>query len=227
METQAIIELFPLFNTANPETLEWMLSVVDEENYTQNEEVVQENDWGKAVYFIISGWIKMRSRYAYQETTLEILSKGDFFGEMEILDESLKSIDMIALSDVQLLSISAQRFLQMLFKDPQLHHRMLQLNVRGVRKLYRRFQLHRQPVKVKLIKTLIMLADTYGRSTEKGTEILHIPPQELADFADVSLDDCQQILTQLQSQGCLDIDSSRQILSLTNLKQLHHLSKQL
>ncbi|MEA5534316.1 Crp/Fnr family transcriptional regulator [Crocosphaera sp. XPORK-15E] len=227
METPAITELFPLFNTANPETLEWMLSVVDEETYAQDEEVVKEDDWGKAVYFIVSGWVKVRSRYSYQETTLEILSRGDFFGEMEVLDESLKYVDVIALSDVELLSISAQRFLQMLFKDPQLHHRMLQLSVRRVRRLYRRFQLHQQSPKIKLTKTLIKLAENYGRLTEKGSEILQIPAQDLADIADVSLEDCQQILSQLQNQNCLDLEPSRQILSLTNLKQLHHLSKQL
>jgi CRP/FNR family cyclic AMP-dependent transcriptional regulator len=79
METQEIVELFPLFSVANPETLEWILSVVDEENYAQNEEIIKENDWGKAVYFIVSGWVKVRSRYSHQETTLEILAKGDFF----------------------------------------------------------------------------------------------------------------------------------------------------
>lgn len=227
METQAISELFPLFNTANPETLEWMLSVVDEENYSQDEEVVREDDWGKAVYFIISGWVKVRSRYHHQEATLEILSRGDFFGEMEILDESLKSLAVIALSDVQIISISAQRFLQMLFKDPQLHHRMLQLSVRRVRQLYRRLQLHQQSSKMKLIKTLIQLAETYGKSSEKGTELLNIPPEDLADIADISPEDVQQFMIQFQNQSCLEIDAPNQALYLTNIKQLYHLSKQL
>ena len=40
METQAIVELFPLFSVANPETLEWILSVIDEESYEQNEEII-------------------------------------------------------------------------------------------------------------------------------------------------------------------------------------------
>ncbi|WP_107666480.1 Crp/Fnr family transcriptional regulator [Cyanothece sp. BG0011] len=227
METQAIVELFPLFSVANPETLEWILSVVDEENYGQYEEIIKENDWGKAVYFIVSGWVKIRSRYNHQETVLEILGKGDFFGEMEVLDESLKGIDVIALSDVQLLSISAQRFLQMLFKDPQVHHKMLQLSVKRFRHLYRRFQLHQQTPKIKLIKTLIKLAEAYGKLSEEGAEILQIPAQDLADIADISLDDCQQIMTQLQHQGCLESDHSRQILLLTNLKQLNHFAKQI
>ncbi len=227
METQSIVELFPLFSAANPETLEWILSVVDEENYGQHEEIIKENDWGKAVYFILSGWVKVRSRYNHQETVLEIMGKGDLFGEMEVLDESLKYIDVIALSDVQLLSISAQRFLQMLFKDPQVHHKMLQLSVRRFRHLYRRFQLHQQTPKIKLIKTLIKLAEAYGKLIEEGAEILQIPAQDLADIADISLDDCQHIMTQLQHQGCLESDPSREVLLLTNIKQLNHFAKQI
>ncbi len=227
METQAIVELFPLFSVANPETLEWIQSVVDEENYGQNEEIIKENDWGKAVYFIASGWVKVRSHYNHQELVLEILSKGDFFGEMEVLDESLKYIDVITLSDVQLLSISAQRFLQMLFKEPQVHHKMLQLSVRRFRHLYRRFQLHQQTPKIKLIKTLIKLAEAYGKLIEEGAEILEIPHQDLADVADISLNECEQIMTQLQHQGCLESDPARRILFLTNLKQLNHFAKQI
>ncbi|CCQ53067.1 Crp/Fnr family transcriptional regulator [Crocosphaera watsonii] len=227
METQAIVELFPLFSVANPETLEWILSVIDEESYEQNEEIIKENDWGKAVHFIVSGWVKVRSHYNNQQTVLEILGKGDFFGEMEVLDESLKYVDVIALSDVQLLSISAQRFLQMLFKDPQVHHKILQLSVRRFRHLYRRFQLHQQTSKIKLIKTLIKLAENYGKSIEEGAEILQIPHQDLADVADISLDECEQIITQLKHQGCLESDSSRQLLFLTNLKQLNHFAKQI
>ncbi|MDJ0598368.1 MAG: Crp/Fnr family transcriptional regulator [Crocosphaera sp.] len=227
METQAIVELFPLFSVANPETLEWIVSVVDEENYGQQEEIIKENDWGKAVYFIVSGWVKVRSRYNNQEVVLEILGKGDFFGEMEVLDESLKYIDVIALSDVELLSISAQRFLQILFKDPQVHHKMLQLSVRRVRHLYRRFQLHQQTPKIKLIKTLIKLAEAYGKLIEEGAEIFNIPDQDIADIADISLTECQQIISQLQHQGCLESDPFRQVLFLTNLKQLNHFAKQI
>ena len=158
---------------------------------------------------------------------LEILGKGDFFGEMEVLDESLKYLEVIALSDVQLVSISAQRFLQMLFKDTQVHHKMLQLSVRRFRHLYRRFQLHQQTAKIKLIKTLIQLAEAYGKSIEEGAEIVQIPPQDLADLADISLNECEQIVAQLKHQGCLESNPSRQILFLTNLKQLNHFAKQI
>ncbi|HBB32688.1 MAG TPA: transcriptional regulator, partial [Cyanobacteria bacterium UBA9273] len=127
MQTKAFSELFPLFNTANPETLEWLLSVGVEHEYPTGRAVLMEDAWGNAVYFIVSGWVKVRRLHGDDAVTLAILGKGDFFGEMAILDESPRSTDVVALSPVKLLSVSAQRFIQTLFKDPQLHHRMLQL----------------------------------------------------------------------------------------------------
>lgn len=59
MQTKAFNELFPLFNTANPETLEWLLSVVVEHEYPADRAVLMEDAWGNAVYFIVSGWVKV------------------------------------------------------------------------------------------------------------------------------------------------------------------------
>ncbi len=227
MEPQAISEHFPLFNPANPETIERLLSTASEEIYPPNQEIIKEDDWGKTVNFIVSGWVKIYSLESDRSVTLEILGRGDFFGEIAVLEESLPAIEAIALSEVHLLSISAQRFLQLLFKDPQLHHRMLQLTVSRVRQLYRRFQLLQQPPKTKLIKTLINLAQNYGQITEQGTEIFNISAHDLADLASIEIEDSQQILSQLQNHGWLEIDSSAPALYLTNIKKIHHFAKQL
>jgi CRP-like cAMP-binding protein len=224
MEPQEISEIFSLFNPADPETLEWLLSVAEEKNYGPGDILVEEDDWGKAVSLIVSGWVKIQYRVGDRDQTLDILGKGDYFGVVAVLDESLRSTEAIALSAVHLLSISAQRFLQMLFKDPALQHRMLQLTIKKNRLFYRRLQLtHQSPIQ-KLIKTLSYFAEHYGITTEKGTEIFNIPGQDLADLADISSENCQQILLKLQSKGWLELHGTE--LTLTNLKQLHHFAKQ-
>lgn len=140
MDIEAFSELFPLFSTANPETIEWLLSVTTEHDYPAERTVLMEDSWGNAVYFIESGWVKVRRLTEDGETvTLAIMGKGDFFGEMSVLDESPRSTDVVALSPVKLFSVSAQRFIQLLFKDPQLHHKMLQLMVRRLRNANARF----------------------------------------------------------------------------------------
>lgn len=227
MHTKAFSELFPLFNTANPETLEWLLSVGVEHEYPAGRAVLMEDAWGNAVYFIMSGWVKVRRLYGDNAVTLAILGRGDFFGEMAILDESPRSTDVVALSSVKLLSVSAQRFIQTLFKDPQLHHRMLQLMVRRLRQTNVRFQRRHQPPAIKLANTLVNLADNYGQVGEKGTEIYNIPYKDLADVTDISVEDTAKIMKKLDSKGWINVEPQDKKLCLINLKQLTHLAGRL
>jgi CRP/FNR family transcriptional regulator, cyclic AMP receptor protein len=225
METKATFsELFPLFNTANPETIEWLLSIAVEHEYPGNRAVLMEDSWGNAVYFIISGWVKVRRLNGENTFTLAILGKGDFFGEMAILDESPRSTDVVALSPVKLLSISAQRFIQTLFKDSQLHHRMLQLMVKRLRQSNIRFQLRHHPPAVKLAKTLITLAENYGESTDQGIQIWQIPANDLAQVTDIGADETEKIIDKLESKGWVSVDKAHHKFNIINIKQLTHLA---
>lgn len=224
MEIEAFSELFPLFNTASPETLQWLLSVAVEHSYPQDRAVLMEDAWGNAVYFIVSGWVKVRRLAGESAATLAVMGRGDFFGEMAILDESPRSTDVVALCKVELLSISAQRFIQTLFKDPQLHHRMLQLMVQRLRYSNLRFQLRDRPPAVKLAKTLVLLADQYGQITDQGKEILLISYDDLAQISDIRIEETQKILEKLADKGWININKARHSLSLVNLRQLTHLA---
>jgi CRP/FNR family transcriptional regulator, cyclic AMP receptor protein len=93
--TEVFSELFPLLAAANPETLDWLLSVATEHEYPTGRAVLMEDAWGNAVYFVVSGWVKVRRHSGTGEdvSTLAILGRGDFFGEMAILDESPRSTE--------------------------------------------------------------------------------------------------------------------------------------
>ncbi|MGI0489631.1 Crp/Fnr family transcriptional regulator [Pantanalinema rosaneae CENA516] len=227
MQTEAFSELFPLLTAANPETLEWLLSVAVEHEYPANRAVLMEDAWGNAVYFVVSGWVKVRRLSGSGEdnvVTLAVLGRGDFFGEMAILDESPRSTDVIALSAVKLISISAQRFIQTLFKDPQLHHRMLQLMVRRLRQTNVRFQLRHQAPAIKLANTLVSLGENYGHESANGIEIFNIPAKDLADVTDIGVEETSKIMEKLESKGWIKTDVSSQSLYLVNMKQLMHLA---
>ncbi len=225
MQTEVVSELFPLLAAANPETLDWLMSVAVEHEYPAGRAVLMEDAWGNAVYFVTSGWVKVRrhSGNAEDVATLAILGKGDFFGEMAVLDESPRSTDVIALTSVKLLSIAAGRFVQTLFKDPQLHHRMLQLMVRRLRQTNLRFQLRDQVPAIKLIHTLVSLADAYGETVATGVEIFSLSPKDLADVSDISADEVSKILSKLQERGWVLIKPDRQVILLPNLLQMNQL----
>ena len=225
MQTEVISELFPLLAAADPETLDGLLSVAVEHEYPAGRAVLMEDAWGNAVYFITSGWVKVRRTSGNSEdvATLAILGRGDFFGEMAVLDESPRSTDVIALSSVRLLSIAAGRFIQTLFKDPQLHHRMLQLMVRRLRQTNLRSQLRDQPPAVKIIHTLVALAEAYGNVTIEGVEIFNIASRDLADISDVGTDDASKIIARLIEKGWIKVQVDRSVVLLPNLKQMQQL----
>lgn len=224
MQTKAFSKLFPLFNTTNQETLEWLLSVAVKHEYPAGRAVLMEDAWGNAVYFIVSGWVKVRRLSGESTITLAILSQGDFFGEMAILDESPRSTDVVALSKVYLLSISAQHFIQALFKDSQLHHRMLQLMVQRLRQTNIRFQERHHPPAVKLANILVSLAQSYGQSTQQGTEIFNIPYQDLANVTDIDVEDTIKIMEKLDTKGWIKTNCQAQTICLINTQQLTHLA---
>ncbi len=224
MQSEAFNELFPLFDVASPETIEWLLSVATEHDYPSGRAVLMEDAWGNAVYFVQSGWVKVRRHAGEDFVTLAVLGPGDYFGEMAILDESPRSTDVVALCPVKLLSVSAQRFIQTLFKDSQLHHRMLQLMVQRLRMTNFRFQLRHQPPAVKLAHSLVSLADAYGQAGDAGVEILNIPMKDMADVTDISEDEANKIFEKLTEKGWIKVDEAREVIILTNAKQLTQLA---
>ncbi len=219
-----VFSTFPLISTADPQTLEYLLSVAIEHDYPTGRAVLMEDAWGNAVYFVVSGWVKVRRNIGKDSVALAILGRGDFFGEMAILDESPRSTDVIALSPVKLLSISRERFIQILFKNPHLHHRMLQLMVRRLRHINVRLQMRSSPPAVKLAHTLVNLGESYGQESSNGREIFNIPFKDLADVTEIGVEETTKIMEKLHEKGWVKIDSTNQVVHLANFKQLLNLA---
>ena len=64
-----------------------------------NQVILLENDWGGSVYFILAGWVKIRTyNIDGKEVTLNIIGKGEVLGEMAAIDEQPRSTDAITLN---------------------------------------------------------------------------------------------------------------------------------
>ncbi len=224
MEIQALSQLFPLFNTASPDTLNWIIAIATQEEYHQDEVILTADNWGKAAYFIIEGWVKLQYSSPERKITQTIMGRGDFFGEGAILEEYTENMEVVALSEVTLFTISAQRFIQALFKDSQLQHRLLQLMVKRLKILGGYWQMRHQPPVVRLVKVLVFFAENYGQLQGKKTMILQIPTADLADITDIDVEQTRKIIDKLQSNGWIEIDENNRTLYLMNIKQLINLS---
>lgn len=93
----------------------------------------EEGDVGDTMYIIKEGSIRISKKIGGKEHILAVLGKGDFFGEMAIVNRVTRTATATAASRVQLLSFNRQGFLSMIEKNAG-----IALNV--IDKLCRRLQ---------------------------------------------------------------------------------------
>jgi len=95
--------------------------------------VFREGDLGTEMFIIHEGKIEILNSVGGKETVLAVLEKGDFFGEMSILEDVPRAASARAITDARVLQINGSTFDQMLRDNPEIAVRMM-------RKLSRRLR---------------------------------------------------------------------------------------
>ena len=95
--------------------------------------VFSEGDVGTEMYVIQSGSVAIVKRVKDELKTLSVLEKGDFFGEMSILEDVPRTADALARTDVELVRINQSTFDEMLRHNGEIAVRMLRKHSRRLR----------------------------------------------------------------------------------------------
>jgi CRP-like cAMP-binding protein len=94
--------------------------------FPKNSVVFMEGDLGLAMYVIESGTVEIRKNIGGEETVLATLGKGDFFGEMCMLEEDTpRSATAHAVEDVAAVMIDQSAFTFILKHNPEIAIRMM------------------------------------------------------------------------------------------------------
>jgi len=94
--------------------------------FTQDSRIFGEGDLGLAMYVIESGEVEIRKTMGSEERVLAVLGKGDFFGEMCMLEEETpRTAAAIAKTDVEAVMIDQSAFSFILRHNPEIAVRMM------------------------------------------------------------------------------------------------------
>jgi CRP-like cAMP-binding protein len=94
-------------------------------SYSAGETIFSQGDLGTEMFIILEGDVHIVKHIANESHILSQLEKGDFFGEMALLESAPRTADAIAQSDVKLLPINGARFDEMLRKNPEIAVRII------------------------------------------------------------------------------------------------------
>ena len=94
--------------------------------YREGEVIIRQGEVGDCLYVIQRGEVEVLRREGDKEYCLAVLGAEDFFGEMALFDQEVRSATVRALSDVWVLSLEKRSFLQRAHEDPSLAFRLLE-----------------------------------------------------------------------------------------------------
>jgi len=101
--------------------------------FEAGEFVFKEGELGTEMYIVQEGRVEILKDLQGESRLLATLEKGDFFGEMSVLEDLPRTASVKAATDVKLLMINGSTFDQMLRSNPEIAVRMM-------RKLSRRLR---------------------------------------------------------------------------------------
>lgn len=202
--THTSIRSAPFFEGLPDSTIEKAIAHVVLRNHPANQVILLENDWGSSVYFILNGWVKIRTyNLDGKEVTLNILGKGELFGEMAPLDEVPRSTDVITLAPTVIGNMPAQDFVQLLNSEPEAGIRLAQLMARRLRQVNRRLRLRESDSTSRVADILLFLADGQGKRGQNGTEIPNLPHRELSSLSGLARETVTRVLSKLEKKGLI------------------------
>ncbi|MFB2897211.1 Crp/Fnr family transcriptional regulator [Aerosakkonemataceae cyanobacterium BLCC-F50] len=214
-----LIRSTPFFKGLPEGTVENATAHLVTRNHPANQVILLENDWGSSVYFILEGWVKIRTyNLEGKEVTLNILGKGEIFGEMAALDEVPRSTDVITLAPTIIGNMPAQDFVKLIYSEPMAGVRLAQLMGRRLRQVNRRLRLRESDSMSRVADTILFLADGQGKQTTEGVEIPNLPHRELSSLSGLARETVTRVLTKLEKKGLIKRDQD--ILRIPDLNAL-------
>jgi len=194
----------PFFQGLPEAAVEKATSHVVMRSHPANQVILLENDWGSSVYFILNGWVKIRTyNLDGKEVTLNILGKGELFGEMAPLDEVPRSTDVITLAPTVIGNMPAQDFVHLLNTEPKSGISLAQLMARRLRQVNRRLRLRESDSTSRVADILLFLADGQGKQGEHGTEIPNLPHRELSSLSGLARETVTRVLSKLEKKNLI------------------------
>ncbi len=127
-----------LFAGLRPEALRLVARVAVEESHPTGTVIFRHGDVGEKLYVLLEGRVRItREVQGMGEEALAIVGPGDVFGEMALLDDSLRSADARVHERCRVLAIHRDAFEDLLFVHKDLAYEVLWNVVRMLTKRLR------------------------------------------------------------------------------------------
>ncbi|MBW7857354.1 MAG: Crp/Fnr family transcriptional regulator [Leptonema sp. (in: Bacteria)] len=176
---------------------------------------------GNDFYFVQKGRVKIIKTFGNTQKTLDVMSEGDIFGEMAILEEEPRSASAIAIDNVKALHFNRANFDTLMSTQPQLAYSLLLIYTRRIYDARRRLQvLLIEDLNVKVADVFLMLAEKDPHYSSNQV-ILSVTVDDIANWCGQPVDEVNRVIMAYVRQGKIELYADRIV--IPNLKDLQRI----
>jgi CRP/FNR family cyclic AMP-dependent transcriptional regulator len=109
---------FPIFREIDGDDIDALAALCEETAFNAGTPVVKEGDPADGMYILKSGVLEVCRNVGGVVKSINLLSAGEFFGEMALIDGSPRSADVICKEDAVLIRLSSDAFRKLKKENP-------------------------------------------------------------------------------------------------------------
>lgn len=172
---------------------------------------------GNDFYFIQEGRVKIIKTIGNSQKTLDVLTAGDIFGEMAILEEEPRSASAIAIDRVRTLFFNRKNFDSLMMGHPQLAYKLLVTFSRRIYDAKRRLQiLLLDDPQAKVADVFLMLAEKDPHYGQIKQMVFNINVDDVANWCGLPSTEVQKVLGIFVKQGKVELFADRIVVTNIN-----------
>ncbi|MCG8421761.1 MAG: cyclic nucleotide-binding domain-containing protein [Proteobacteria bacterium] len=116
-----VLRSMQLFRYLSYKELVKINNIAQIEEYESGQHIFREGDKGDAMYSVMSGRVSLLK----DDVVVVELERGEHFGEMSLVDRSVRSLTALASANCRLISIKRKRFYSIIKEEPSLATKLL------------------------------------------------------------------------------------------------------
>jgi len=165
----------------------------------------REGETGNQMFVVQSGSVRIQKQVRDTEKVLAILSAGEFFGEMAILNNKPRSATAIVHEQAKILVIEARTFEAMVRGNSEIAVRLIKKLAQRLSEADRQIEnlLLRDP-ESRVAHCLAYLAELRGQTTAMGTR-LEVGFAEIADRVGLDVVEVDSVITKIAGSKLLHV----------------------
>jgi len=178
--------------------------------YKKKQEVYQEGNYPKGIYFINKGKVKTyQTNELGKELITELHNKGDFFGYISLLQDEKYNNSATTLEDSEIYMIPKEDFFSLIYKNAEVSRKFIEMLSNNLRENEKQLvKLAYNSVRKRVAEALVKLSDKYKKENEQVFS-MNVSREDLANLVGTATETVIRTLSDFKDDKFIEVSGGK------------------